>query len=265
MTILEITITPQIAEKMLSVKDENFRNRPLNKNIVEMYAEDMKNGKWMANNGETIKLLEKTEAVGDGQHRLRAIIESGVTLKLPVAYNVPPAAIKTVDIGMKRPLSHALTIVSPNVDKAIAPIVTEHWAYSHNKLAVGASSTSHKRKRSDELELFIKNEQAYNEALQFARKINKESGNGMTVTEIAGLYMYLTVEKGHDKELVKDFFHNLANSERNGETIFSRTLNELIARKKTKGMERKKLLMACWNAMMQGRRTKLDHKTEWFL
>jgi len=55
-----------------------WRNRPLNKKWVDAITEEMKRGRWKPN-GKAI-LLSREGIIGDGQHRVNAIIKSGVTI-----------------------------------------------------------------------------------------------------------------------------------------------------------------------------------------
>ena len=86
---LEI-ITPAKARKML---ERNTNNRKVNKSHVAALARDIKNGHWFTN-GQTI-CFDCNGVLTDGQHRLLAIILSGVTVESLVAYNVAPDACQT--------------------------------------------------------------------------------------------------------------------------------------------------------------------------
>lgn len=103
MNIKVMDITPEIAALLLK---GNANNRPLLKGYVDAYAEDMKSGEWCLN-GESIKLLELEESgkhiLLDGQHRLAAVVKSGVTIKsLVVVFSKSDEAVKYVDNGRKR-------------------------------------------------------------------------------------------------------------------------------------------------------------------
>lgn len=97
-TITKQKITPEIAAQLLKTNIE--RNRAINVSRVFMYEHDMLSGKWVEN-GETIK-IDKEGRLIDGQHRLKAIERSGVTLWLWVARGVSPESFETVDVGLTR-------------------------------------------------------------------------------------------------------------------------------------------------------------------
>lgn len=71
-----VFITPEMAEEMLTANEKN--RKPADRNI-EQYASDMKEGKWdIASSG--IILFYFHGILKDGQHRLKAIIKSGVSM-----------------------------------------------------------------------------------------------------------------------------------------------------------------------------------------
>ena len=79
-----VLITPEYAAKLLQI---NVANRPLTKRIVDWYAYQMSIGQWTIS-GQTISISDRGTLL-DGQHRLAAIVKSGVSLWLTIAYNVP--------------------------------------------------------------------------------------------------------------------------------------------------------------------------------
>lgn len=90
-------ITPDQAETWLG---HNHRNRTLRKQVVSRYARDMTNGKWLYN-GEAIK-FDIDGNLLDGQHRLQAIVESGVTVETEVVTGLAPDTQDVMDTGLKR-------------------------------------------------------------------------------------------------------------------------------------------------------------------
>lgn len=73
-------ITPAAAHIYLAF---NENNRTVRERDVESYAADMRSGHWMLTH-QGIAFDETGELI-DGQHRLLAVIKSGVTVKMPVS------------------------------------------------------------------------------------------------------------------------------------------------------------------------------------
>lgn len=112
-------ITPERAEYYLS---KNTHNRNLRKTVVATYAADMKAGNWEWN-GEGIKFQGDHEVLIDGQHRLAAIVESGVTIKMLVISNLTGDTQHTMDTGAKRTFGDALKLRGESSYVSLAAIV----------------------------------------------------------------------------------------------------------------------------------------------
>lgn len=100
------TITPKQAEKYLQF---NTSNRNLRKALVSQYARDMQNGKWRLTHQGVAFNCDGT--LLDGQHRLMAIVESGVTVQMLVARGVDSKHQLVMDDHAKRSAGDALTLL----------------------------------------------------------------------------------------------------------------------------------------------------------
>jgi len=90
------TITPAMAAKML---ERNVENRPLSQRHVTFLAAEMKSGRWKFN-GDTICF--SGDRLIDGQHRLWAVMESGVSIEALVVDGLDDGCFMTKDIGKRR-------------------------------------------------------------------------------------------------------------------------------------------------------------------
>jgi hypothetical protein len=77
-------ITPALAREWLK---NNFGNRKISDDTVKAYARDMAAGVWTATH-QGIAFNDRDELI-DGQHRLLAIILSGVTVRMLVTFGLP--------------------------------------------------------------------------------------------------------------------------------------------------------------------------------
>jgi hypothetical protein len=98
-------VTPGEATKLLAANDHNRNLRP---SRVAQLAEAMRRGEWELN-GETIKVAEDGTLL-DGQHRLEAVVESGIGIDTLIMRNLPMRAQDTVDTGRRRRLADILKI-----------------------------------------------------------------------------------------------------------------------------------------------------------
>lgn len=100
-----VTITPETAREWL---ESNVNNRPVREMTIRKYVEAMKSGQWEAN-GETIKFSTQGVLL-DGQHRLRAVVQSGVTIQSYVIFDLQPKVFDTIDTGAARSISDLLSL-----------------------------------------------------------------------------------------------------------------------------------------------------------
>ena len=125
-------ITPRIA-KMLLESHPLDKQRDVRVGRVKALSKAMLNGEWVAN-GESIKLHDEGWA-GDGQHRLYACIESGVTLTDQVVVRgLTDAAFDTVDDGGSRNDADVLKRNGVPKSKTIAPGVRAFLLYKSGGL-----------------------------------------------------------------------------------------------------------------------------------
>ena len=92
---LEVTveiITPKEAQAYL---DNNAKHRPIKEKKVAEYMAEMQDGKWRLN-GKTI-CFDTTGRLLNGQHRLSAVVRSGVSLTTVVVRGLDPALVPAKD------------------------------------------------------------------------------------------------------------------------------------------------------------------------
>lgn len=98
-----VTVTPDLAAEWLDVNDAN---RHMRARVVSAYERDMSGGLWLVT-GETIKFARTGELL-DGQHRLAAIMASGIPQRLLVVQDLDAAARTVIDAGAPRTGADAL-------------------------------------------------------------------------------------------------------------------------------------------------------------
>jgi hypothetical protein len=99
------TITPDKAVEYLK---KNTANRALRPTWVKTLAFSMRRGDWRLSH-QGIAFSTAGDLL-DGQHRLAAVIESGVSVEMTVARGVDPAAFISMDLGAKRSVADLLHI-----------------------------------------------------------------------------------------------------------------------------------------------------------
>lgn len=115
------TITPEVAARTLQDHNKvNFRV-PIPA-IVTRYAAAMTNGKW-EDNGAAI-VFDSAGNLADGQHRLLAVVKSGITIQAVVVRGVK--SVLELDTGSSRKLKDHLVRLGCNSNASIVGMVVRY-------------------------------------------------------------------------------------------------------------------------------------------
>ena len=105
MTTTTETITPTLAAAYL---EKNTANRPVNKRHLAFLVGEMKSGSWgLTHEGIA---FDGRDVLIDGQHRLMAVIASGVTIKALVTRGCEPKTFAVIGNGSRRTTSDVLAL-----------------------------------------------------------------------------------------------------------------------------------------------------------
>ena len=105
LSIQTIAMTPYLASTLMQA---NTANRPKRAAYASSLARIMRRGEWKTN-GDTIR-VSRSGVVLDGQHRLQAIIESGLTVTVILVTGLDDDVFSTIDRGLGRKTSDSLAI-----------------------------------------------------------------------------------------------------------------------------------------------------------
>lgn len=97
-------ITPAMAEALLA--RNTLENRNVRDKLVLTYSADMAAGAWKVSH-QAIAVSTDGEVI-DGQHRLRAIVHSGATVRMPIIYGCDSDTFSVIDAGAPRSLADRL-------------------------------------------------------------------------------------------------------------------------------------------------------------
>lgn len=133
-----IDVTPDMAAHWLA---QGGANRNVSRRRVETYMAAMKRGEWRLTY-EAIK-LDADGKVRDGQHRLHAIVESGLVIKMLVVWGVEESAFDVMDTGRTRTVSDILSIHDIEKSDALSSVVRflVLWEHDHSHGVYGSPRT----------------------------------------------------------------------------------------------------------------------------
>jgi hypothetical protein len=104
---------------------KNTHNRGIRPKVVDKYAAAMRRGEWTLN-GEAIKFGED-EALLDGQHRLAAVVKSGVEITTVVARGLESETQDTLDHHTPRTLGDVLALHGEKSASDLASAISHFW------------------------------------------------------------------------------------------------------------------------------------------
>lgn len=120
-----MTITPAVAQAML---DYNTKNRPLNERRAHRLANQMQKGEWRLTFSPIV--FAKSGRLQDGQHRLRAVVISGVSIQAYVAFGDADENFAFLDTG--RPRNGADIFAINGVTRAAMMSAASRWVLGYD-------------------------------------------------------------------------------------------------------------------------------------
>ncbi len=169
-----IVVTPRTAKTWLATNSEN---RSLSSDWVNKLARDMRSGDF-PNVGEAIKFDENGDLI-DGQHRLAAVVQSGVAIEFLVVEGVPREYRYKLDKGRKRSVADELTmrhgIPSAMMVAATVRLVLQ-WQIEEVK------SESYKPTDAEIVDFAVDNREAVAEAVRYGMNLRNDLGASPSAT-----------------------------------------------------------------------------------
>lgn len=232
-----VMVTPAMARKWLDKNADNNRSPKMAK--VASYARDMEEGNWQADTGETVKFDEDGVLI-DGQNRLHAVVESGVTVSMDVAYNVPNRAMRVLDTGSARTAADVLKIAGAADRMRCSAIV--RWAIMWDAGGhMGHNTGSIRPTTTEIIERYVREAGAFNAASSRGTDCQRR---GLATGGPAGVAHYLFSRI--DREEARAFFDQYvggANLPEKGPIV---ALRNRVLTKLTRA-EQLALLIRAWN------------------
>ncbi len=240
------TITPDDATAYL--ERNRLNNRHVNDRRITDYAREMKAGQWRLN-GEPI-IFDWDDELLNGQHRLYAIIEANIPVRIVVVRGVDPATFYTMDQGKVRSGRDVLQGEGRGHPDTLSSVLRiEHSHRSGNILGGGPA-----RLRPSQLPAILSDMPGAEEAAAFAGQNMKRLFGVLTPGEIGWLYLHTNAI---DPRLAATFFDHLATGAGMGTDHPLLALrNRLVVMEHSKHVEDRKERLAiavkAWNAFVTG-------------
>ena len=255
MEIRKILITPQLAQEMLK---KNTNNRNVSNAKVKQYSREMKNGSWMEDTGELIKISENS-VIMDGQHRLLAVVDSNKSICFHLATGIKEDRFNVLDTGKSRSAADIFKINGVKNATTISSILNLYNNVYINK-SKGNKPTDYQVLRPQELLNMYHERPAYWQSVfAFADKMYNKFQKIWNKTEIA---LFKAMLDHIDGGLSEDFIAQICEGVNVDMNCIVLLRNKLIMDKtntktKTPASQRRALVIKTWNAFYTGKDLKL--------
>jgi len=175
-----VNVTPELARMWLV--NNNF-NRPKNSDTVAKYVRQIREGRWRLTHQGVA--LTKRGFLLDGQHRLFAIVECGVTLPMRVFVNEPIENYEVIDCGRNR---SNLDVVRMSAKDST--LTSTHTQTLHSMLAGRFCQTANRWTNAETNELYKEHKAAVNFVVDQFRGCKDKRINDRTVKGVIARAFY---------------------------------------------------------------------------
>jgi hypothetical protein len=199
-----VYVTPELARIFLG---GNLANRPKNNRNFKRLCLQLRAGKWKVN-GATITFSRHWRLL-DGQHRLFAIEETGISAPCILGIGFDPGAFATLDQGAKRTNADNLSIAGYVNTRLLAAVIGVYQA-AKNALVINSAA---RFLEPDECIKIAQGSPYLQASIQKAQEYYRQGARFVPVSLVGGL---LTRAMEIDKRHAPKFFEFLLNDRCNG-------------------------------------------------
>lgn len=251
-----MTIDAALAKKWLK---RNRLNRPIRRARVQHLARALKEGAYSHANGETL-IFSSDHDLMDGQHRLTAVVETGIPITSLVVFGVEPHKRGSIDTGAKRELGDYFGMLGEKNARNLAGAATALYHWERGTFL--SYKQGHAFVSFDEAQAFLAAHPGFQDSVATAKRIKKL----LRLSHSAMLHWLFTQK---DPELATVWVDTLADGhERPGGAVFitlrERLLRELTVSARISNAEKAVYAIKAWNSARSGRHIKVFkwHETE---
>ena len=241
-----VTLTPILAGLLLQLNDAN---RPISDVNLTRIKRDIVAGRWEFN-GDTIS-ISRDGFLNNGQHRCRAVVETGIAIKVIMVFGVSRHSRMTVDQGATRTVGHYFAMQGHGDANVLATVGLYVWQYKEYGYL---SSNPERRPTKSEILLAIEHFKDIPDSL---RAIPFKGGSVLAVRSIMAFCHWAIAQRAGSVE-ADAFIGRLmkGNNLSSGDPLLY-CRNRLLEMRKDgfgRANDRVELIFKTWNAHRQGRR-----------
>lgn len=240
-----IDVNPALAAEWLEKNKNNPKIRRVDRDTVARYASDMAAvpSRWTI--PEAVIGFDTNGVMINGYHRCRAIVDSGVTVRMFVAHGLPPETVDNMDTGRRRTLSDQLTMSEYPHAFALSSSSRLALAWVTGRLGRRIAGVS-----DAEVREFVANHPSMLDAASFAALTRSP----LTLS-VTGATTWRLVDMGYPEKDVREFFRSIAElrtDDKEGcpkRALLHRVTRGRAARERFRPVELLSMTVRAWNAV----------------
>lgn len=203
----EFTVNAAIAKHLL--EKHNPKNRKIHAPSVTALARDMREGRWLGHVGDEITFDNKGH-LNNGQHRLAAIVESGLEQRMSLRFGLNEAGRLVEGRGRTKQFSDYLSMTGGEYkhQAALSALVRLLYGFLLDNKRPQSASGNAKPTNGELNEVMVEFGESLYESLVYMKSLNILH---VMVDTNAALLHFLFKQTTHGKAKADDFFAKLAN------------------------------------------------------
>lgn len=257
----EVMVTPELAQKYL---EKNIGNRQIKLAQVNKLVDAINRGEWMLNPQDAIT-ISKSGRLLNGQHRLTAIIKSGIPCPCLVCSGVDDNLQLVMDQGSPRTAADTLGINTVRHATRVSAGIRKYiYLCKTNGVACDLDSRTPIASNRQIYDVYYSAPDFWNKLTTWALRLDaKDKGRLALVPagEVIGFSAYLIKKLDHPEDRVFYFFDQLNTTKqspnRSIELLRTRLIHNAISQTKMTRTIKTAMLAKAWNCYYTGQAPKI--------
>lgn len=264
-SIKPMLVTPKYAEELLKM---NVSNRKVRRSKVDSLAESMKKGEWELSNDAIV--ISEGNILLNGQHRLLAVVKSGVACNFIVFTGATDSSFGIMDTPSVRRVSDVIYRMggtNPNNAEAVVRdfmnLTLDYnngwetmWRYGHRSQATRKECIDAYEKYAEDIAKWLK----------FADHVIGKGASLISMSAVASLGLFFNVTLNHPEDKIRAFFRELfvdgATSHATILYVRRKLLRHKMKLETLSKDDRHRLVIRAWNDYVLGKQSNVIRTTE---
>lgn len=206
--VKQVIITPEYAAELLKM---NINNRSVRTRKVAELADAMRKGEWELSNDAIV--ISEGNILLNGQHRLMAVVKSGVPCPFILFTGARDSAFDVMDTPVVRKLSDAIERKGGKSASNIATALTRYIRLHEDKVNEWETIKRYDfhtcATRRTTVKVYEANEKVIEKWIKKVENVNKKGCHLIPIGSLAALAIFLELDMLHGEERIESYIKAL--------------------------------------------------------